>query len=506
MKPLILCRHDIILQPESSRVIIRPFIPLEKTRITTIIGRALLLSEKEVEAELKMIREEFHARHFDIEEVMLYHFQMVERHVFTQRELTQDRKLLIGAMFSGEYALESAALFNPSIVPHPDQSDVPPGALRFVMSLRATGEGHISSIEFRSGIIDAEGMVRVDEISKCLTVPHVLRDPSYNKRRFLNKLHEMGAESENASAVMDSLPELFTLTDLKLSIESVKKEARFISMDLLRAIERIKWLADSNYELQFPLSLQMSERIIFPVSANESNGIEDARFVRFIEENGSVMYYATYTAYNGRATLPQLIETHDFHHFRILTLSGNGVQNKGMAFFPRKIGGQYLTLSRQDDENLFLIRSYDPHHWDNPELLMRPSEMWESVKIGNCGSPIETEAGWLVITHGVGPMRKYCIGAALLDLNDPSKILGRLKEPLIVPDGNEREGYVPNVVYSCGSLIHNDMLVLPYAMSDKATAVVSIRLDELLEKLLESAPSVRASASAATTTAAAATT
>jgi|688.fasta_scaffold46747_3 predicted GH43/DUF377 family glycosyl hydrolase len=488
MKPLILCRHDIILHPESSRVIIRPFIPLEKTRITTIIGRALLLSEKEVEDTLKMIREEFHARHFDIDEVMLYHFLMVERHVFTQRGLSQDRKFLIGAMFSGEYALESAALFNPSIVPHPDQSDVPPGALRFVMSLRATGEGHISSIEFRSGIIDADGMVRLDEISKCLTVPHVLRDPSYNKRRFINKLHEMGAESENMSSVLNPLPDMFTLNDLKLSIESVKKEAKYVSLDLERAIERIKWLAASNYELQFPLSLQMSERIIFPVSANESNGIEDARFVRFIDENGSVMYYATYTAYNGRSTLPQLIETHDFHHFRILTLSGNGVQNKGMAFFPRKIGGQYMTLSRHDDENLFLIRSYDPHHWDNPELLMRPSEMWESVKIGNCGSPIETELGWLVITHGVGPMRKYCIGAALLDLNDPSKIIGRLKEPLIMPDGNEREGYVPNVVYSCGSLVHNGMLVLPYAMSDKATAVVSIPLDQLLENLLAGVP------------------
>jgi predicted GH43/DUF377 family glycosyl hydrolase len=503
MKPLILCRHDIILQPDSSRVIIRPFIPLEKTRITTIIGRTLLLSNEEVEAELKMIREEFNARHFDIEEVMLYHFQIIERHVFTQRELSRERKLLIGAMFSGEYALESAALFNPSIVPHPDQSDVPAGELRYVMSLRATGEGHISSIEFRSGIIDADGKVRVDEISKCLTVPHVLRDPSYNKRRFLNKLHEMGAESENVSAVMNPLPDLFTLSDLKLSIESVKKDVKQNSADLLRAVERIRWLADSNYELQFPMSLRMSERIIFPVSANESNGIEDARFVRFVDDNGSVMYFATYTAYNGRSTLPQLIETLDFHHFRILTLSGNGVQNKGMAFFPRKIGGQYVTLSRQDDENLFLIRSYDPHHWDNPELLMRPSEMWESVKIGNCGSPIETEAGWLVITHGVGPMRKYCIGAALLDLNDPSKILGRLKEPLIMPDGNEREGYVPNVVYSCGSLVHNGMLVLPYAMSDMATAVVSIPLDQLLENLLAGAPTAPLALAAAASAAAA---
>lgn len=505
MKPIILCRHEVLLHPESSRVIIRPFIPLEKSRITTIIGRALLLSEEEVVKELSMIREEFNARHFDIDEVMFYHFQMVERHVFTQRPLTNERKFLIGAMFSGEYALESAALFNPSIVPHPDQGDLEPGALRFVMSLRATGEGHISSIEFRSGVIDADGAVVLDETSKCLTVPHVLRDPSYNKRRFLNKLHEMGAVSEHCLAVINPLPDHFTLTDLRISIESAKKEAKSQSLDLMRTIERIQWLADSNYELQFPLSLKMSERIIFPVSANESNGIEDARFVRFIEDNGSVMYYATYTAYNGRSTLPQLIETHDFHHFRILTLSGNGVQNKGMAFFPRKIGGEYVTLSRHDDENLYLIRSYDPHHWDNPELLMRPAEMWESVKIGNCGSPIETEAGWLVITHGVGPMRKYCIGAALLDLNDPSKVLGRLREPLILPEGNEREGYVPNVVYSCGSLIHNKTLILPYAMSDKATAMVSIRLEELLWRLIEDGPSVRAAAATTSTAATAAT-
>ncbi|MEN9534884.1 MAG: hypothetical protein RIR37_157 [Verrucomicrobiota bacterium] len=505
MKPIILCRHDLLLHPESSRVIIRPFIPLEKSRITTIIGRALLLSEEEVLEALSMIRAEFVARHFDIDEVMLYHFQMVERHVFTQRPLSNERKFLIGAMFSGEYALESAALFNPSIVPHPDQSDIDPGALRFVMSLRATGEGHISSIEFRSGIIDAEGCVKLDEVSKCLTVPHILRDPNYNKRRFLNKLHEMGAVNEHCLAVIDPLPDQFTLTDLRVAIESVRKEAKSQSLDLTRTIERIQWLADCNYELQFPLRLKMSERIIFPVSANESNGIEDARFVRFVEDNGSFMYYATYTAYNGRSTLPQLIETHDFHHFRILTLSGNGVQNKGMAFFPRKIGGQYVTLSRHDDENLYLIRSYDPHHWDNPELLMRPSEMWESVKIGNCGSPIETEAGWLVITHGVGPMRKYCIGAALLDLNDPSKVLGRLREPLILPEGNEREGYVPNVVYSCGSLVHNKTLILPYAMSDKATAVVSIGLDELLSRLIEDGPSVRAAAATTSSAATAAT-
>ncbi len=227
----------------------------------------------------------------------------------------------------------------------------------------------------------------------------------------------------------------------------------------------------------------MSERIIFPVSPNESNGIEDARFVRFTEDDGSVMYYATYTAYNGRAILPQFIETQDFLHFRVLTLNGSAVQNKGMALFPRRIDGRYAMLSRQDDENLFIMFSDNPHHWSDPQLLLRPAEMWESVKIGNCGSPIETEAGWLVITHGVGPMRKYCIGAALLDLHDPTKVIGRLREPLLSPEGNEREGYVPNVVYSCGSLLHGRELILPYAMSDTASAIVSVSLDELLAAL-----------------------
>ena len=245
-------------------------------------------------------------------------------------------------------------------------------------------------------------------------------------------------------------------------------------------MECIRWLADSNYELRFPEKLAISERIIFPVSPNESNGIEDARFVRFIDDDGLASYYATYTAYNGRVILPQLIETQDFLHFRVLTLNGNAVQNKGMALFPRRIGGKYAMLSRQDDENLFIMFSDNPHHWSDPQLIMRPQEMWESVKIGNCGSPIETEAGWLVITHGVGPMRKYCIGAALLDLHDPTKVIARLRHPLLSPAPNEREGYVPNVVYSCGALVHDGSLILPYAMSDKASAIATLPLADLL--------------------------
>jgi predicted GH43/DUF377 family glycosyl hydrolase len=486
MKSPILCRHDICLHPESARVIIRPFIPADIHRVTTIIGRSLALTEDEVHAELKSVLAEFHDRHFDIENLLLRHYEKVLPHVFTARPISLERQLLIGALFSGEYALESAALFNPSIVPHPDQSGLPESSLRFVMSLRATGEGHISSIEFRSGVIAGDGVITLDPVSRFVTVPDILPNPRYRKSLFVTKLHEMLENCAHCMEVMDPLNDSFTLSELRASIARVREAIKPNSADLTRTLERVHWLAESNYELRFSPDIALSERIIFPVSANESNGIEDARFVRFIEDDGTPIYYATYTAYNGRTILPQLIETYDFQDFRIVTLNGRAVQNKGMAFFPRKVNGQYLMLSRQDDENLFLMRSDNPHHWENPELLMRPAHMWESVKIGNCGSPIETDEGWLVITHGVGPMRKYCIGAALLDLEDPSRVIGRLAEPLIEPEGNEREGYVPNVVYSCGALVHQGRLILPYAMSDKATAVTSVSLKLLLSKFHQS--------------------
>jgi predicted GH43/DUF377 family glycosyl hydrolase len=362
------------------------------------------------------------------------------------------------------------------------------------MSLRATGEGHISSIEFRSGIIRPDNRIILDPVSRFVTVPEIIPNPVYNKERFIIKLAEMGFEEgsddgerrrSHVTAVMAPLGECFTRSDLNASVANVRKASRPSTRKLNGMLECIQWLADSNYELLFSDKLAMSERIIFPVSPNETNGIEDARFVRFTEDDGSVKYYATYTAYNGDAILPQLIETEDFLHFRILTLNGSAVQNKGMALFPRRIGGRYAMLSRQDDENLFIMFSYSPHYWSNPQMILRPAEMWESVKIGNCGSPIETEEGWLVITHGVGPMRKYCIGAALLDLEDPTKVIGRLKSPLLAPEGDEREGYVPNVVYSCGSLLHGRTLVLPFAVSDRASAIVSVPLDDLLAALKE---------------------
>jgi predicted GH43/DUF377 family glycosyl hydrolase len=476
-------RHELTLLPESARVIIRPFIPAENHRVASIIGRVLALSEKEVGAQLGRVRGEFDGRHLDIESSLLAHFEKARKHVISQRTLSRERQLLIGAMFSGEYALESAAIFNPSIVPHPDQSEAPDGGLRFIMSLRATGEGHISSIEFRAGTVAQDGRIALDPVSRFVTAPEVIPDPSYEKKRFQIKLREMAVDNRHVDEVLGLLGERFTRSDLKQSVGAVRLEPRGASYELHHTLDCIQWLADSNYELRFSNQLAISERIIFPVSQNETNGIEDARFVRFVDNDGSATYYATYTAYNGQDILPQLIQTDDFLQFRILTLNGDAVQNKGMAMFPRRIRGRYAMLSRQDDENLFVMFSESPHYWSDPQVILRPSAMWESVKVGNCGSPIETEAGWLVITHGVGPMRRYCIGAALFDLDDPTQIIGRLREPLIFPEGAEREGYVPNVVYSCGSLLHGRELILPFAVSDRASAIASVSLDDLLAAL-----------------------
>ncbi len=484
MNTVLNCRQKIMLHPDSARVILRPFIPGKVHLITAIIGRALALTEEDVVRQLDAVRAEFSDRHFDIESILHAHYEKVHQHVTTTSPLSPERQWLIGALFSGEYSLESAALFNPSIVPHPDQSDVPAGGLRFIMSLRATGEGHISSIEFREGHIAPDGDITIDPVSRFVTPPKILPNPSYEKKSFITKLKEMDFDDKYVCAVMGPLNEHFTRNDLNRQIEIVRHNNQPGTHHLKRTIEHIQWLADSNYELLFSDQLDMSERIIFPVSPNESNGIEDARFVRFIDDDGSVMYYATYTAYNGQEILPQLIETTDFLHFRIRTLNGGAVQNKGMALFPRRINGRYVMLSRQDEENLFIMFSDGAHHWNDPKIILRPSEMWESVKVGNCGSPIETKAGWIVFTHGVGPMRKYCIGAILLDLDDPTQVIGKLKQPLLSPEGNEREGYVPNVVYSCGALLHGREIILPFAISDLASAIVSINLDDLIKALL----------------------
>ena len=483
MRSLKINPSGVTFRPNSARVLIRPFIPADPARVINVLGRALALSEAETEQQLAAITADFADRHVDIRAIWRLHFERVRHHLFSSRPLSETRLLYIGALFSGEYALESAALFNPSIVPHPDQSGVEPGDLRFILSLRATGEGHISSIEFRSGIIHADMRISVDQPSKFISAPELDKNPTFRKTTFLHQLMEMGFQNDWSEQLMNSLEAHFTFSQLEHAMRLALPESGPTPREVQRTMECVQWLAESNYEIHFAPSLAVAERIIFPVSSNESNGMEDARFVRFTEEDGSVIYYATYTAYNGRAILPQLLETTDFLHFRAVTLNGSAVQNKGMALFPRRIGGRYAMISRQDDENLFLMFSNNPHFWSEPRLLRKPGEPWESVKIGNCGSPIETEAGWLVITHGVGPMRKYSIGAMLLDLEDPSIVLRHLREPLLTTQGSEREGYVPNVVYTCGALLHRGRLILPYGMSDTAATIVTIHLEDLLAAL-----------------------
>jgi len=473
----------ITFRPDNSRVLIRPFIPGDPTRLVHIIGRALALSEAETEEQLAAVTADFGSRHLDIRGIWRKHYGNIKHHVFSSRPLSEARQLYLGALFSGEYALEAAALFNPSIVAHPDQSGLAVGDLRFILSLRATGEGHISSIEFRSGVIHADYRITLEAPSRFVAAPALNPNPTYRKTVFLHKLMEMGFENDWSTLVMESLGSAFTLQELEKALLRAVRGREPLPREGQRTIECVRWLAESNYEIHFDPSVAVSERIIFPVSSNESNGMEDARFVRFVEDDGSVLYYATYTAYNGRAILPQLLETTDFLHFRALTLNGRAVQNKGMAFFPRRIDGRYAMISRQDDENLFLMYSDNPHFWSDPKLLQRPGLPWEMVKIGNCGSPLETDAGWLVITHGVGPMRKYCIGAMLLDLDDPSKVLGHLREPLLSALGGDREGYVPNVVYTCGALLHGGRLILPYGLSDTAATIVTLDLADLLAAL-----------------------
>ena len=483
MRRLTIHPTEINLRPNNARVLIRPFIPGDTARIVNIIGRALALSEAEIEEQLVAVTEEFGSRHLNLRTFWRRHFDRVKAHVFSGRPLSEARQLYIGALFSGEYALEAAALFNPSIVPHPDQTGLADGDLRFILSLRATGEGHISSIEFRTGVIGRDYTVTLEDPSRFVTAPMLNPNPTYRKTVFLHKLMEMGFENEWSVMVMQSLGNDFTLSELEKAVRRAAQGSGPLPREEQRTLECVRWLAESNYEVHFDPSVAVSERIIFPTSSNESNGMEDARFVRFVEDDGRVLYYATYTAYNGRVILPQLLETADFLSFRARTLNGRAVQNKGMAFFPRRLNGRYAMISRQDDENLFLMFSDNPHFWSDPKLLRRPSHAWEAVKIGNCGSPIETEAGWLVITHGVGPMRKYCIGALLLDLHDPSKVLAELREPLLQATGAEREGYVPNVVYTCGALVHRGRLILPYGVSDTASTVVTIEFEELFAAL-----------------------
>lgn len=472
-------RLNIFLRPSQERVLIRPFIPPDETRVVRIMARIASMTDRQVREQLDQVFEKFGDRHKDMESVLLEHFLKVERWVVSDTILSDDRRLLTGAYFTQEYSLESAALFNPSIVPHPDQSGVLPGSVRFIMSLRATGEGHISSIVFREGVVDGDHSISVRAATPYVTEPNRIPNPSYDKHLFMRKLGEVGLDDDFTSAVMRDLGERFNYQELARVVENRRRRMSMFSHAAPDA-ESIMALASANYQVRFNSTQRTSERAIFPLSSDHANSIEDARFVLFEDEHGHRKYYATYTAFDGKVIIPQLLETEDFLTFRFITLNGPAVRNKGMALFPRKVNGCYAMLSRQDNENLFIMYSDNIHFWYSPRIVLRPTFSWEYVQLGNCGSPIETDAGWLVLSHGVGPMRRYCIGAFMLDKKDPSRVIGRLAEPLIQPNENEREGYVPNVVYTCGAMLHGKRLIIPYAMADSATSFAMADVDELI--------------------------
>jgi predicted GH43/DUF377 family glycosyl hydrolase len=473
-------RTEVRLRPDPARVLLRPFCPTTDDRAARIAERALGLTEREVHTLLDEVLAEFGERHLKIREFLQRRFAQVKQFVPPGASLSEERELLVAAYFTHEYSLEAAALFNPSIVPHPDQSGLAPGSLRFVLSLRATGEGHISSVTFRTGILDANGEPAVNPPTRYCLEPEQVLNASYEKPLFERKLRELGLAGEFSRQLLEALDASFTFEALRASVARTVAQLQARDQEAEAAARKVLVLAQSNYEVQFAPDTRLSERVLFPVTPSQSNGIEDARFVLFQNDDGTRIYYATYTAYDGKFILPQFIETPDFQQFKFVTLNGPAVQNKGMALFPRKINGQYAMLGRQDFENIYVMFSDHPHFWHASRRTLKPRFPWEFIQLGNCGSPIETDAGWLVLSHGVGPMRKYCLGAFLLDRDDPTQVLGRLRTPLIKPNENEREGYVPNVVYSCGSLLHDRRLIIPYAMSDYATTFATLPIDDLL--------------------------
>jgi predicted GH43/DUF377 family glycosyl hydrolase/CheY-like chemotaxis protein len=488
-------RKPIRFYSDPKRVIVRFFFPGPETRIQSIIQKVIDMPEEAARLSLNQSLRDFSARHRNISKVFQRHFDRTKEIINGKNgdlnNLSISKKLLIGAFFTSEYSIESAAFFNPSMVEDPDQTGLQEGQKRVIISFRATGEGHISSIVFRGGILDANNNLELIPTGRLIDEADAIKNYIYNRESFRQKLCELHGycdlDRENGviNHVLNKLRDEFDYNEMNRALEETNHELQ-PDEDQRNILRTISWLADSHYEISFSLDTGISDRVIFPIAAAESNGIEDARFVKFTDDDGLVRYYATYTAYNGRSIMPKLVETKDFYNFKIMPIHGENAQNKGMALFPRKIKGKYVMLSRIDGINNYIMFSNDINLWNDAIKIHIPKFPWEFIQVGNCGSPIETEFGWLVITHGVGTMRKYAIGAILLDLDDPTKIIGQLSEPLISPNEEEREGYVPNVVYSCGSIISNDELVIPYAMSDTSSTYATVSMKELLTNLVPS--------------------
>lgn len=479
-------RKQVFVLPDSKRVIARFFFNGQE-RATEVIKQISLLTDDEVYKIIIPILQEFSKRHRNITRILnrnadkLCDILKCEVEAIKQQPLY--RKLLIGSYFTHEYSIESAAFFNPSIVDDPNQSDLEQGQRRVIISFRAVGEGHISSIVFRSALIDRRNNIDVLPAGRYVDEAEVIKNFIYTKKFFLDKANDSKIEPSVVQIVSPLLDEKFDYKTIKYIVDNCKSNTT--DFKLKKEIDKLLSLADSYHEIIFSLDTDISDRIIYPISDFESKGIEDARFVKFIKDDNTFIYYATYTAFDGEHIMPKLLETCNFIDFKVRPIYGEGAKNKNFALFPRKINGKFVMLSRIDGCSNFIMYSDSVNVWENPIKFQSPEFPWEFVQIGNCGSPIETEAGWLVITHGVGPMRKYCLSVTLLKLDDPSIVIGRLKEPILIANKDEREGYVPNVVYSCGSIINNGELIIPYGLSDYSSSFATVNLVALLAKLLE---------------------
>ncbi len=480
-------RLPIKVEGSERRVILLPFVHAARQTLSGVISLVDGMNNEAVTQRLGDVMARFRSRHNAIEEYFEEHYQAACHELGRAPDHDMDRRRLIGAYCSLEYSIEAAALFNPSMVAHPAPRAGEDGGVRFVMSFRATGEGHLSSVVFQTGKIDGAHRVSFDRPGNFSSRARLSPDQYYVKHLFWRKLSEMVADAPAAGKVLERLPDQFTLRQLEDAIDAAQREGNGRAQPN-GAYESMRWLAHSNYQLDLDPGADINDLIIFPTSENEVRGIEDLRLVQFTDDDGEQTYYGTYTAYNGQRVLSMLLTTADFRKIEIHTLNGACVQNKGMALFPRKINGHYAMCSRIDGRNIYLMFSDFIHFWESAQLLASPKHPWEYRLMGNCGSPLETEEGWLLLTHGVGPVRQYSIGAMLLDKDNPMRIRGRLRNPLLSPLSEEREGYVPNVVYSCGGMIHEDRLYIPYAMADSAASIATVEVEELLSQLLRDGP------------------
>lgn len=475
------------LTPDPSRVIARLFVPGEETpegrsRARGVIARIMELDDSAVSALAEAVVADFRGRHRDLTRTFSEHVAVAAREVPGPRRLSAERRMVIAACFTQEYAPEGAALCNPSMCPHPDQTGLAEGQLRFVMTVRCIGEGHLSSIGFRTGVVGPGSSLEVDAVEPLLGIG-ATRPAAHQKRLILNALADLGDDTDSIHVALGGLADTFTTEELNDAVGRIH-EHTLGRERVRRTLEHLHRVAAGTYEVEFSPETQISERLLWPRAPVESHGMEDARLVRF-EHDGEVVHYATYTAYDGSRVGPHLLATEDFRRFHVTPMAGRAAQNKGMALFPRRIGGRYAALSRWDRESIALATSDDCRVWNDTATIYTSSRSWELIQVGNCGSPIETPAGWLVLTHGVGPMRSYALGAILLDLLDPSIVLATLIEPLLTPTAGERDGYVPNVVYSCGGLLHNETLTIPYGISDGAIGFAQVSLAQLLDRMLD---------------------